>query len=197
MNHREFFNSMAENWDNICLHDERKINDILDLIGIKNSSKVIDVGTGTGVMLPYLSSRIGDTGLIIAVDTAEKMIDVARSKYTDSKIEFIVGDIFQLELELEQYDLIMCYSVFPHFEYKVTAAERLGRFLKPGGKIAVCHSQSRDEINSHHKNASIEVSADYLPEAEIIRGYFNNSGFRTVVEVDDKKLFAVVGEKIR
>lgn len=187
---------MAENWDNICWHDEKKINEILDLIDLKEGSKIIDVGTGTGVMLPFLSSRIGGTGRIAAVDNAEKMIEVARSKYADPKITFIAGDIFELELPHEQYDLIMCYSVFPHFEYKATAAERLGRFLKPGGKIAVCHSQSRDEINSHHKNAAAEVSGDYLPEAEIIKGYFNNSGFRTVVEIDDERMFAVVGEKI-
>lgn len=195
MDHKEFFNSMAENWDNICQHDEKKINEILDLISIKQGSRVIDVGTGTGVMLPFLSSRIGSTGEIVAVDAAEKMINIAKSKYADSEIKFIVGDIFTLELPLEQFDLIMCYSVFPHFEYKTTAPERLGKFLKQGGKIAICHSQSRDQINAHHKKCSTEVSRDYLPEAETIKDYFHASGFKTIVEIDDDRMFVVVGEK--
>lgn len=195
MDHREFFNSMAENWDILCRHDEEKINEILDLLDIRQGSHVIDVGTGTGVMLPFLSSRIGASGKIVAVDAAEKMIEVARRKYAGPAITFITGDIFELELPPEQFDLIVCYSVFPHLEYKATVAERLGRFLKPGGKIAVCHSQSRDEINAHHKKCSVEVSRDYLPEAEMISGYFQASGFKTVVEVDNNRMFVVVGEK--
>lgn len=195
MNHNEFFNSMAENWDSICQHDENKINEILDLINIKQGSKIIDVGTGTGIIIPFLKSRIGSNGEIVAVDAADKMIEVAKSKYTDHNVKFIVGDIFSIALPYEHFDLVMCYSVFPHFEYKLTAAEKLGRFLKPGGKIAICHSQSRDEINSHHKNASFEVSRDYLPEASIIRGYFQNSGFEAVVEVDNERMFVSVGQK--
>jgi demethylmenaquinone methyltransferase/2-methoxy-6-polyprenyl-1,4-benzoquinol methylase len=75
---------MAEKWDTICHHDKNKNNEMLDLVNIKQGSKVLDVGTGTGVMIPFLTSRIGDTGEIVAVDVVEKMIEVARSKYNDS-----------------------------------------------------------------------------------------------------------------
>lgn len=124
MNHKEFFNSMAEKWDTICHHDKNKNNEMLDLVNIKQGSKVLDVGTGTGVMIPFLTSRIGDTGEIVAVDVVEKMIEVARSKYNDSNVHFVVGDIFTLELPEKHFDVIMCYSVFPHFEYKLTVAEK-------------------------------------------------------------------------
>jgi len=134
VHHKEFFNSMAEKWDSICHHDENKINEILDLVNIKKGSKVLDVGTGTGVMIPFLTSRVGDNGEIVAVDIADKMIEFARKKYNDSNVHFVVGDVFTLELPEEHFDAIICYSVFPHFEYKLTAAEKLGRFLKPGGK---------------------------------------------------------------
>ncbi len=195
MDHKEFFNSMAENWDNICYHDENKINEILDLINVGQGFKVLDVGTGTGVMIPFLTSRTGDSGEIVAVDAADKMILVAKSKFTAPNIKFIAGNIFTLQLKPEQFDLIMCYSVFPHFENKPAVPERLGKFLKPGGKIAVCHSQSRDEINALHRNASAEVSEDYLPEAGVIKSYFSNSGFETVVNIDDTRMFVVVGQK--
>lgn len=195
MNQKDFFNSMAEKWDNICIHDENKINEILDLSNIQQGAKVLDVGTGTGIMIPFLISRIGNTGEVTAVDIADKMIEIARSKHNYANVNFIVGDIFNTNLPVGYFDIIMCYSVFPHFEYKLTIAERLGKFLRPGGKIVVCHSQSRDEINHMHKNASQVVSRDYLPDADTIKGYFSSYNFNTIIEVDNDKMFVLIGQK--
>lgn len=186
---------MAEKWDTICNHDENKINEIMDLVNIQKASKILDVGTGTGVMIPFLLSRIGDTGEITAVDISDKMIEAAKNKFNSPNVHFTVGDVFSLSLPAEHFDIVMCYSVFPHLEYKVTAAEKLGRFLKPGGKIVICHSQSRDEINNLHKSASQEVSGDYLPDASTIKGYFLSSGFNTVVEADNERMFLLAGQK--
>ena len=195
MNQRDFFNSMAEKWDSICNHDQNKINEILDLSDIQQGANVLDVGTGTGIMIPFLISRVGNTGKITAVDIADKMIEIAKSKNSYENVSFLVGDVFNLDLPVGYYDVIMCYSVFPHFEYKLTVAEKLGKFLKPGGKIVICHSQSRDEINHMHKDSSPAVSMDYLPDAETIKGYFGNYNYKTIVEVDNERIFVVIGQK--
>lgn len=186
---------MAEKWDSICHHDQNKINEILDLSDIPAGAKILDVGTGTGIMIPFLLSKIGDTGEITAVDIADKMIEIARNKYPYANVNFIAGDVFNLNLPAGYFDIIMCYSVFPHLEYKPTVAERLGKFLKPHGKIVICHSQSRDEINHMHENASPAVSTDHLPDAGTLKRYFANYNFDTIVEVDDERLFVVVGRK--
>lgn len=195
MNQKEFFNSMAEKWDEICRHDGNKINKILDLVGIHQGARILDVGTGTGVLIPFLVSRIGSAGEIVAVDLADKMIEVARKKHNYTNVKFIAGDIFDLELPKEYFDIIMCYSVFPHFEHKDTAPQKLGKFLKPGGELVICHSQSRDQINNLHKNSSQAVSMDYLPEAAVIRKYFSDSGFDTIIEIDNERMFVLVGQK--
>lgn len=195
MNHKEFFNSMADKWDIICHHDQNKIIEIMDLVNIQQGDRVLDVGTGTGIMIPVISSRVGWAGKVTAVDLAEKMIAVAKSKYNDPNTDFMIGDVFTLDLPAEYYDVIMCYSVFPHFEYKLTAANKLGNYLKPGGKIVICHSQSRDEINHLHKNASQAVSRDYLPDAATIMGYLSQCGFNTTVTVDNDRMFVLIGQK--
>ena len=195
MEQKEFFNSMAEKWDSICRHDENKINKILDLSNIPQGAKILDVGTGTGIMIPFLVSRAGNTGEITAVDIADKMVEIAKSKCNYANVNFIVGNIFDLYMPQKYFDIIMCYSVFPHFEYKSASVEKLGKLLKPEGKIIICHSQSRDEINHMHKNSSEAVSKDYLPDAHTIRGYFSANSLETIVEIDNESMFILIGQK--
>ena len=159
---KEFFNSMAYKWDTVCKHDTEKIMYILNLLGIKEGSKLIDVGTGTGVLVPYLSDYVGKDGKVIAIDIADKMLEVAQSKYNFENVSFVCGDILKVDLPKESFDYIICYSAFPHFEDKLTMIKTISRLLKTGGKFIICHSQSRDAINKLHKNVSEAVAEDNL-----------------------------------
>lgn len=196
LNNREFFNSMAETWDSTVKHDERKIRHILELVRIKAGSKVLDVGTGTGVMVSFLHSCVGDSGRIIAVDIAEKMIDMAKIKFSFENVEFIAGDVLEIELPENHFDCIMCYSMFPHFDDKKAAVEKLARYLKKGGKFVICHSQSREAINNLHKEVSEVVKNDRLPPADKIKEYYDNAAIETISVVDNEDMFVVIGRKI-
>jgi ubiquinone/menaquinone biosynthesis C-methylase UbiE len=186
---------MAEKWDTTVIHDTSKIQKIMDMLHIKEGETILDVGTGTGVMIPFLLSYIGYKGEIIAVDMAEKMIEIARHKYTYDNVEFIEGDVFDIELSDNYFDCIMCYSVFPHFQDKKAAIQKLVKKLRKKGRFIICHSQSRKEINNLHKKASDAVSKDILPTLETIRNYYNSAGLKTVVEIDNREMFVVVGCK--
>ena len=60
----DFFNSVASTWDETCKHDIDKVERILDLTGIKPGNHILDVGTGTGVLIPSLYKRVGESGRI-------------------------------------------------------------------------------------------------------------------------------------
>lgn len=195
MNHKDFFNSLAEEWDSICSHDTDKINKILDMLSVKEGSRILDVGTGTGVLIPFLHSRIGKSGRIVAVDISDKMLEVARKKFNYDNVEYVLGDILNIELPDFYFDYIICYSVFPHFENKQLALLRMSRYVKRGGKIIVCHSQSRDDINNLHKGMTDTVSKDRLPNASTIKEYFSKAGMKTIDEVDNDEMFVVIAQK--
>lgn len=196
MNNREFFNSMAEKWDNTVSHDEGKIRSILNMADLKGGCKVLDVGTGTGVMIPFLHSHTGNTGKIIAVDVAEKMIEVARNKFCFENVEFIAEDVLEMGFPDDFFDCIMCYSMFPHFSDKKAAVEKLAKHLKKGGKFVICHSQSREAINNLHKEASKVVKDDRLPPVDQIKEYYNDAAMETISIVDNDDMYVVIGRKI-
>lgn len=192
---KEFFNSMAYKWDTVCKHDTEKIMYILNLLDIKEGSKLIDVGTGTGVLVPYLSNYVGKDGKVIAIDIADKMLEVAQSKYNFKNVSFVCGDILKVDLPKEGFDYIICYSAFPHFEDKLTMIKTISRLLKTGGKFIICHSQSREAINNLHKNVSEVVAEDNLPDMEKIKSYFQQVGITTINQVDNNEMFVIIGQR--
>ncbi|HHY42455.1 MAG TPA: methyltransferase domain-containing protein [Thermoanaerobacterales bacterium] len=194
MEHREYFNKLADKWDEICFHDPAKLKAIVKMAGISEGQKVLDVGTGTGVMLPFIHELVGEKGEIAAIDIAEKMLEVAKQKYHFDNIRFILGDIATTLLPENYYDLIMCYSVFPHFKDKPGIVALMARLLKPKGRLVIAHSQSREAINSLHAKLDV-VRKDQLPEAATIEEYMKQAQLVPVLTEDNHEMFVVIGQK--
>lgn len=195
MNSIDYFNSKAINWDTICFHNSKKINEILNIVKIEKGYKVLDVGTGTGVLIPFLIERIGETGSIFAIDQAFEMLKIARAKHKFHNVEFMQDDIIKADFKTEKFDIIICYSVFPHFEDKKAALTNMKRFLAKNGKIVICHSQSKDEINKIHKKASDIVSNDILENGDKTALYFIEIGMKVDTVIDDDNMYIVIGQK--
>lgn len=192
---KDFFNRMANTWDEVCNHNMTKVEYILDLIDIKKGSNVLDVGTGTGVLIPSLSQRVGKSGKVRAVDIAEKMIEVAREKNKYENVIFECTDILEDD-QIGNYDYIICYSMFPHFQdRKEEAVHKLTGKLKENGKLIICHSQSREDINKLHKGVDETVREDNLPTMKTIGSFFSRAGLKVLEEVDNENMFVIIGGK--
>ncbi|SHE98186.1 class I SAM-dependent DNA methyltransferase [Caloramator proteoclasticus] len=188
MNQREFFNRLAPIWDEITKHDEKKIDKILKLIDIKDNLNILDVGCGTGILESFLLKY--NPNSITAVDISEKMIDVAKSKYNYSKINFIAQDIMEHK---GLYDLIIIYSAYPHFSDKNALINHLSNMLNKGGKLVVAHSDSREKINSVHSRHQ-EVKEDRLPPAIETANIFSKYLYVNLV-IDNDEMYIVSGIK--
>ena len=54
----------------------------------------LDVGTGTGVLIPYLIKAVGPSGSVTAIDYSEKMVQVCKTKHSHIKnVNIKVGNI--------------------------------------------------------------------------------------------------------
>lgn len=189
---REFFNNKAEEWDQMVNHNPDKIRRVLSWFPDIKQPTILDVGSGTGVMIPYLKECYGQEAKITAIDFAEKMLEVSKRKHQDySNLTFIVGDVNTYEFLPEEYDIIICYSVFPHFADKRNTLSRLQKGLATGGRLFIFHSQSRDAINNLHKDAGQEVKEDRLPKAESVAQMGIDLGYVIGRLVDNDEMYVV------
>jgi demethylmenaquinone methyltransferase/2-methoxy-6-polyprenyl-1,4-benzoquinol methylase len=191
----DFFNSMADTWDEVNRYPMEKIEHMLDMPGIKQGDTVLDVGTGTGILLPLLMQRTGAHN-ITAIDAAEKMIDKAIGKFGSYKIQFISADVLEYGFPDNAFDHIICYSVFPHFEDKRAVIYKFAAILKPGGLLSVLHSSARAHINGMHSHIqSPRIKMDYLlPAAEYIP-LLNRNGLKEEHVIDNDEMFILCGRK--
>lgn len=170
MNDRVYFNSVAHRWDSMCNHDKDKIKDILDISEIKEGAKILDVATGTGVLVEYLLDKKPEK--IIGIDIAEKMIEVAKKKYSNEEVVFKAMDV--MDYTESGFDYIFIYSAYPHFKDKNRLINHLSKMLNKGGKLVVAHSESRDKINKMHgdkKEFKNDVLLSAKDNADIIGKY--------------------------
>lgn len=127
-------------------------------------NNILEVGTGTGILIPNLSQRVGKSGSIKAMDMAKNMVELAMKRNNYENVSFECGDVLEMKHDKVNYDQIICYSMFPHFKSrKAEAIDILAQKLKDGGKLVICHSQSREEKNNLHKKVNEAVKEDNYP----------------------------------
>lgn len=191
-----FFDEYAAKWDDMRITVPEKLRGLLELAELEPGERVLDVGSGTGVMIPYLLERIGESGKITAVDFSANMIAKAREKYgAHTNVEFVVGDVLAIELEDESLDTIICLNFFPHLHNnKEVYLKQMHDKLKAGGKLVIMHDISRDAVNRIHCGAEV-VKEHKLPPCEVVGEMLAKAGYKAIKTYEDDGKYFVKGYK--
>ena len=181
---RAYFNESAARWDEASSEtDGAKLATMASRLAIAPGALVLDVGAGTGRFLPFLLKSVGAGGRVVALDFAEEMLQQARRKDLGGDISYVCADVGSIPLRDGVFDAVVCYSSLPHFPDKPRALAEMGRVLKPGGRLYVCHTSGRESINGIHRRIPA-VAGDLLPDECEMRRLLEAAGFVDVT-VDD------------
>ncbi len=167
---------------------------LFSLVIIKKDDHVLDVGCGSGVLVPHILKRLGAEGRLWELDYAEKMITVNRRLHADERITFVVADIHNAGLKTDSLDLVLCFSCFPHFDDKPEAMRRITGALKKNGCVAIAHFLSSSELNEHHKNTAA-VMQSHMPGPDEIKRLFTEAGLKLTCFTDQPGFFLAMGHK--
>ncbi len=139
--------------------------------------KVLDVGTGTGILIPTLAKAVGSLGLVVGVDFAEKMVEASKQKYSKlQNVKFEIVNIEELDYPVGYFDAVTCFGMFPHIQNKVRALAKMHRVLKLKGKLMIAHALSSKELRELHSTEP-KVAHDNLPSKAGMTKLLKNCGF--------------------
>jgi len=180
-----FFDTRAENWEETCYPTpvRERLLDLVRAFEVRLGERVLDVGTGPGILLPYLRERMGPIGQLCAFDLSLEMIRQARRKsHTSLDITF-QGDVHFIPFADGAFDRVICFAAFPHFDAPAQALREMGRVLKRGGVLLVAHLLSRQELSAHHGTHET-VARDLLPSEPEMKALFAQAGLNGTEIVD-------------
>jgi SAM-dependent methyltransferase len=113
---------------------------MLDLAGISPGWRVLDVGAGTCEQTLLAARRTGPSGLVVAVDLAARMLEVAAAAAREGGLERVVRSVMdaqRLALAPDSFDAAIARSVLMLLAEPDAAFAEIRRVLKPGGRLAV------------------------------------------------------------
>jgi ubiquinone/menaquinone biosynthesis C-methylase UbiE len=197
-NRKEFFNRHASTWDKELQYEgkTRQLLEVVEWFELSQGDSVLDVGTGTGILLPFIKEAIGPKGSLIAMDFSFKMLKQARlCRYMDEEI-LINASVAAIPSHSNQFDRVTCFSAFPHFPDKARSLLEMVRVLKSGGKLFIAHLHSVEKINQLHKEIGGPVVHDFLPPLERIKGLMKDAGLFEISIINQPGKFLAQGQKI-
>jgi len=183
---------MAESWDERFYTPELKEHlhhQLVPRFHLGRGSRLLDVGGGTGGIIPYLLEAIGPEGLVWSIDFAEKMVEMGKKKFVDEpRVIFQVAAVESLPFEDRFFDHVVCYGAFPHFDDRKQALREMNRVLRSGGTLLIAHALSSEELKTRHQGVS-PISRDFLPDEGEMRSLLGTYGFQVRQLIDEPKCY--------
>jgi ArsR family transcriptional regulator len=165
---KDFFSSIADRWDSI--REEFEHSDIrIGTIGAlaEPELKILDIGTGTGAMLPVFAAVAAS---VVALDNSEAMLARARALCRTEgldNVDFCNADVGDIPFKDDAFDACNCSMVLHHVVRPEEALAEMVRVVRPGGRMMVTsfcrHEQTwmREEL-AHHKLGFDRAEMDHL-----------------------------------
>jgi ubiquinone/menaquinone biosynthesis C-methylase UbiE len=156
-----------------------------DFAGIKAGDHVLDLGSGAGNDCFVARAITGETGRVTGLDFTPEMLKKARennAKLGYHNIEFVEGDIENMPLQADSFDVVISNCVLNLVPDKQKAFREIFRVLKPGGHFCVSDVVIKGSL-SEEMRKDAEMYAGCVSGASDIAeylGFINDSGFKSI-----------------
>ena len=137
---------------------------LLDAAQVGPADRVLDVGTGTGVVALLAAARVAPEARVVGIDISEEMLATAREKAARlpqaDRIELRRVDVQGLDLADASFDAVVSLFAIQHLPDPAAAFTQMHRVLRPGGRLAVAMGSGPPLLSA----AAIGRAVERVPE---------------------------------
>jgi len=109
---------------------------MLELIGVGEGWRCLDIGCGPGGITGLLSERVGPGGRVVGLDMNAAFLAHARAS-APTNVEFVLGDAYGSHLAAETFDLVHMRFVASTAGEPERLLQEAKRLTRPGGTVAL------------------------------------------------------------
>jgi ubiquinone/menaquinone biosynthesis C-methylase UbiE len=192
---RAYFENLAGRWDDFQPPNRGEVLRRLLLPFaplLTTSGAILEVGTGTGALIPCLRGW-APNACLVSIDLAGEMLRRARQRCPDATV--VQADAHCPPFAAPYFDLVVCHNSFPHFADKPAALLSLARVLRPGGHLLILHDLSREKVNAIHSGGGEAIQNDLLPPGKETGWMLMRAGFGDVQVEDTGEHYVVAGRR--
>lgn len=172
------------------LESERRIEglqvtNVIKTLKVKSGQRIADIGAGSGLFTRPMAQKVGDKGVVYAVDVDPELLKHVERTAQEQKltnIKTILASESDPKLP-EPVDLIVVIDTLHHISNQAAYLKGLKKYLKSDGRIAIIDF-SKDWPAGHEK---------MIYTVETLDGWMSAAGFKRVEKHDflDNNFFVV------
>ena len=160
-----------------------RLEKIVAAATIREGDTVLDVGTGTGVLIPLIQAY--RPGRILACDLSKAMLGQLAENYAN--VETFQSDVRDLTKSDSSIDAILINACYPNIADKAGAFANIARMMKPAGRLVISHPLGKAFVDKLRPGASYPLD-DFPSKPEALR-LFRPYGLEVDLLVDEPKLY--------
>jgi ArsR family transcriptional regulator len=176
-----FFDAVGRQWDDLREKHFGTTFHLEALISLlPRTWTVVDVGTGTGYLLPLLASQFDR---VIGIEPVPSMLEAAQHRVDAehlARVELKAGDLAALPLADDSVDLAIAMLVLHHVPSPPEALGELHRVVAPGGRLLIVEQHTHSDEAFRERMQDRWWGFDREALAERVR----HTGVRDVVARD-------------
>ena len=196
----EFWNEGIGQW---WVEEDDSMNERLSILtkelflrlNINRGDKILDIGCGGGQTSFEASEIVGENGYVVGADISKILLDLAKSKYANTKnLEFKLCDVQNYEFRENSFNKVISRFGVMFFENPIEAFKNIYNAIQEGGSLNfVCWTNVMENefftdptnIIIRHLNKDFpEITRSPGPlafsEEKYINEILSNSGFKNI-----------------
>ncbi|MGW4298596.1 class I SAM-dependent methyltransferase [Streptomyces sp. NPDC004646] len=147
---RAFFTRRAATWDERFTDDGPRYAAAARRMELRSGHRALDVGCGTGRVLPALRDQVGPAGVVAGVDLTPAMLTAAARQGRGAQGHLLLADACRLPLRTGAVDGVFSAGLLNHLPDPRRALREWARVTVPLGVLLLFHPSGHAERAARH-----------------------------------------------
>ena len=169
----------------------QRLDAVVDRAMIRPDESVLDVGTGVGVLIPFILQR--RPALVVACDLSGEMIKVARQRFGDD-VTVLQTDVVDISPEQGPFGVVFCNAMFGNVYDQRQTIEAIESLLETGGRLVISHPLGSDFVR-RLKTGSPQYHLKELPDEALLKQLVEGTGLAVTHFTDEADIYLAICTK--